>query len=549
MGMEKLKYFKDHHLNQALKASLAEIKKSAETRLKLESIINKSPAIVFFWKSIPGRPVEFVSQNLSYLSYSSNELLKDDFFYDSIIHPEDKEHVSQLLSECFNGDSDFFEVEYRVITGSGDIKWVYETTSFVNDDGKFHGVVFDITKRKLAEEAIMEKEKDISILYSSATVASGSLDTNELLNSVLMEIADLFSISAGAIYIIDHDARIATRSAYIGPEEEFADMLYYSRDDDMFRDLSSLPEKGIPGKFNENNELLIDRDLIFYLYSRDMVIGFVHLFFCESHVADEEKLRLLEHVGKNIGVAVENALLFEKTRKAYEELKSVDIMKDQFFANLSHELKTPMISIKGFSELLGDGRFGELNEEQRRANDAVVRNACRLKRLIDSLLYISMENEGKFKYDFRPLKFKKVIATAIVKARMNEENAEVSFVQNIPDELPNIYGDEERLTSAFVNIFENAIKFMPRGDITTDVISESGHLHITIQDKGIGIPADKLHKVFDSFYQVDGSLTRNYGGLGLGLHVSKKIIEVHNGRIWIKSSEGLGTIVHILLPV
>ncbi len=546
----KLKDSKDHRLERALRSSLTEIRKSTEARFKLESVINNSPVIVFFWKAREGRQVEFVSQNISYLGYSSEELLSGGFFYDSLIHPDDKEYIFSLLDSCINGESESFEAEYRLITGSGEIKWVYERTSFVNDaDGGFHGLVFDITKRKLAEQAIMEKEKDISILYSSATVASGSLDINELLNSVLMEIADLFSIEAGAIYIIDHDARVAMRSAYIGPEEEFVDILYYSRTDDMFRDLSSMPGKGIPGKYNEDNELIIERDLIFYLYSRDMVIGFVHLLFCESHIVDDEKLRLLEHVGRNIGIAVENALLFEKTRNAYNELKSVDMMKDQFFANLSHELKTPMISIKGFSELLGDGRFGELNEEQRRANDAVVRNACRLKRLIDSLLYISMEKEGKFKYDFRPLKINKVIATAIVKAKLNEENCEVSFVQNIPDDIPDVYGDEERLTNAFTNIFDNAIKFMPRGEITTRVINEAGHLHISIQDKGIGIPEEKLHKVFDSFYQVDGSLTRNFGGLGLGLHVSKRIIEVHSGRIWIKSNEGLGTVVHILLPV
>ncbi|MDA0525609.1 sensor histidine kinase [Methanococcoides alaskense] len=541
-------------LESELRQSLKEIKLSAETKIRLESVINKSPAIVFFWSSEEGRPVEFVSENIERFGYSKEDLVSGTLLYDSIIHPDDRDGVNGIISEAVNTGLDEFSCEYRVVTESNDVKWVYETTVVhrKNDSivDHFYGIIFDITGRKRAEQSVVDHERDISVLYSAVTLASGSLDIDEMLSEVLMELGNLFEIEAGGIYIIDHDLHEAKLRTNIGIGNVLASTIHYSQDEDMFKNVTNLPKNTIVSDelIRQDSRFITKTNLTFYLYSRDKVVGFVLLVLPGGYPLSEKNLQVLEHVGKHIGIAIENAQLFEKTQKAYDELRSLENLKNEFFANLSHELKTPMISIKGFSELLGDGKFGPLNPEQSKANDAVVRNAEQLKDLIDSLLYMCMEREGKYKYEFTALPVKRLIINSIEKARAQVSSNNILFRGDIPDNMPDIYGDEERLTTALNNIMDNSVKFMSEGEVIVSVQDEGDYIHLRIKDNGIGIPRDKVDKVFDSFYQVDGSLTRMYGGTGIGLNVSKRIIDVHNGKIWLKSLEGFGTTVHILLP-
>ncbi|NPE27930.1 PAS domain-containing protein [Methanococcoides sp. SA1] len=541
-------------LESALRQSLEEIKLSAETKIRLESVINKSPAVVFFWSAKDDRPVEFVTDNIERFGYSKEDFVNGTLLYDIIIHPDDRDGVKDIISESVNAGIDEFSCEYRIVTESNDIKWVYETTVIHRTTDStvdhFYGILFDITGRKRAEQSIVDHERDISVLYSAVTLASESLDIDDLLAEILMELEDLFKIDAGGVYIIDHDQYKANLRANIGTDDVLASTIHYSQDEDMFKNVTNLPKNTIVSDelIRQGSRFVTKTNLTFYLHSRDKVVGFVLLVLPPGYPLSEKNLQVLEHVGKHIGIAIENAQLFEKTQKANDELRSLENLKNEFFANLSHELKTPMISIKGFSELLGDGKFGPLNTEQKKANDAVVRNAERLKDLIDSLLYMSMEKEGKYKYDFAPLPIKRLILNSLEKARVQAGSNNIVFRGDIPENIPIIYGDEERLTTALNNILDNAVKFMSEGEVIVSVQDEVDNIHLRIKDNGIGIPGNKVDKVFDSFYQVDGSLTRMYGGTGIGLHVSKRIIDVHNGKIWLKSLEGFGTTVHILLP-
>jgi signal transduction histidine kinase len=289
--------------------------------------------------------------------------------------------------------------------------------------------------------------------------------------------------------------------------------------------------------------------LLFRLYSREKIMGFIQLSIPLNHEVSEKSLQVLEHVGKHIGVAIENAQLFEMTQRAYEDLKHLDKLKSEFLANLTHELKTPLISIKGFSDLLDKGRLGELNEDQKKANMAVVRNADRLKRLIDSLLYMSMEKEGKYQYHFEEVDVGEIITDAMDKMKVHTEGKDVDIGIDIQNKPSPIYGDRDRLTNVFLNILDNASKFTQGpGRIKITLKEEEEYIHIRIKDNGIGIPKEKLPRIFDMFYQIDGSTTRIYNGVGMGLYICKRVIDIHNGSIWARSMEGLGTTVHVKLP-
>ncbi|MBN2110738.1 MAG: PAS domain-containing sensor histidine kinase [Methanosarcinaceae archaeon] len=239
----------------------------------------------------------------------------------------------------------------------------------------------------------------------------------------------------------------------------------------------------------------------------------------------------------------------EELSKANEELKSLDRMKDEFLSNLRHELTTPLIPIKGYSELMFDGALGELNEKQHDAMEKIMFSSERLKRLIDSLLYVSITEGGNVDYAFVPLRL-----TEVVESSINERLSEIkskghTIEKNIPADLPLIEGDLDYLRNVLVNLIDNAVKFTPdNGTISISAVREDDRVHLKIADNGIGVGEEDLLNIFNRFYQVDGSSTRKYGGNGLGLYICKKIVEAHKGHIWAEGRQGKGTTIHISLP-
>ena len=238
----------------------------------------------------------------------------------------------------------------------------------------------------------------------------------------------------------------------------------------------------------------------------------------------------------------------EELKAANEELKSVDRMKDEFLSNVSHELKTPLVSIEGYSQVMREQVLGTLNDEQKKAMDTVIRNADRLEHLINSILYLSIEESGKMKYYFEPIRIADVIEHSVLDMLSQAESRRLNIKSEVPNNLPLIQGDDGKLIQVMDNLIGNAIKFTPSGDITITAREDGSNLHIEVSDTGVGMSSEQIDKLFDRFYQGDGSTKRKYGGTGLGLHISKLIVEAHNGKIWAESEEGVGATIHFTLP-
>lgn len=235
--------------------------------------------------------------------------------------------------------------------------------------------------------------------------------------------------------------------------------------------------------------------------------------------------------------------------RSNEALKSLDKIKDEFLSNVSHEFKTPLTSIKGFSEVLQDELYGPLNDQQKMATNAVIRNSDRLNRLIDSIMYLTVQKSGRDTYAIHPVKITEIIGKALIDISPQANSKNLRIKNNIPSDLPLIKGDLDKLTQVFINLLENATKFTPGGGkITVAAFEDGDNIHITVTDTGIGVSADVISNLFEKFYQVDASTTRKYGGTGIGLYISKLIVEVHKGRIWVVSEEGVGTTFHVELP-
>jgi signal transduction histidine kinase len=240
----------------------------------------------------------------------------------------------------------------------------------------------------------------------------------------------------------------------------------------------------------------------------------------------------------------------DELSKANKELESLDRMKNELLSNVSHELRTPLTSIKGYSDLLMEGNLGEMNYQQLKVINTIIRNTERLRRLIDSLLYVSMAEAEVIKYDFSKIDTLEIIDNAVTDMAMPITEKNIDVFRHVQEDLPQIEGDAKKLTDMLTNVLDNAVKFTPsRGKISIFAKKDGKKIHISIQDSGIGIPADLLPHLFQKFYQIDSSIRRKYGGTGLGLFICKKIVDAHKGNVWIESEESKGTTVHILLPI
>lgn len=245
----------------------------------------------------------------------------------------------------------------------------------------------------------------------------------------------------------------------------------------------------------------------------------------------------------------EISLYTEELSKKNEDLKSLERMKNEFLSNLSHELKTPLISIKGYSELVYDEVMGPLNPKQKNAMKTVLDKYDHLSFLMDSLIYMSIVKSGKVDYRLDPIRIEDSLRKVVEYFSFRSQDKDMILLLDFEEDLPLIKGDVEYMPYLFRSIIDNAVKFSPNGSkVLIRAFKEEDDVRIMIKDSGIGIPKHEASNIFKRFYQVDGSMSRKYGGSGLGLYVSKTIAEIHGGKIWIESDEGTGTTVHVSFP-
>lgn len=257
----------------------------------------------------------------------------------------------------------------------------------------------------------------------------------------------------------------------------------------------------------------------------------------------EKIITVIEDISQRKKLEEELKDSYEELKLTYSKLQDVYKIKDNFLSNISHELRTPLTSVIGYTELMLEEK---LTEKQKHMTEIIFRNSKRLSRLIKSLLDSQLIESSNLHFAGEMVVINEIIAAVVEDMKNMAASKNITIKIDIPDTLV-IEGDIERLTQVFSNLVENAIKFTITGEINIRGKMENEKVHIQISDTGIGIPQDKLEKIFARFYQVDSSNVRKYGGTGLGLWISKNIIEAHDGKIWAESKNS-GSTFHILLP-
>ncbi|MBO9542126.1 PAS domain S-box protein [bacterium] len=227
--------------------------------------------------------------------------------------------------------------------------------------------------------------------------------------------------------------------------------------------------------------------------------------------------------------------------------RQVERMKDQFITVVSHELRTPLTALKGALGLLNDGRLGGLSSQGERMLAIALSNTDRLMRLVNDILDVQRMATGHLSLELAPVEAPHLLAQAAEAMWALADEAGVTL--EVRPAAHRVWADEERILQALTNLLSNAIKFSPPGGVVTLSVEPMGEaLRFSIKDEGRGIPPEMTEVIFERFRQVDASDSREKGGTGLGLPISRGIIEQHGGRLWVESRLGAGATFHFTLP-
>lgn len=265
-------------------------------------------------------------------------------------------------------------------------------------------------------------------------------------------------------------------------------------------------------------------------------------------------LNLLSIVGRQIAIALENTRMYASEQKRTAELartlaqrQELDRLKDELMQNVSHELRTPLSMILGYAEMLTSGELGAIRPEQRGAIETILQRALILKDLIENITAM-LDNRGREQLTDL-VSMPELVAGTLADFRVLAQQSDLALHGQITSHVPLVQGDPEHLRKVVDNLIANALKFTPAGGtVNVNLRGSSDEVILQVTDTGIGIPKEHMERIFDRFYQVDGTTRRRHGGSGLGLALVKEIVETHGGSVSVESQVGRGSTFSVRLP-
>jgi PAS domain S-box-containing protein len=373
-------------------------------------------------------------------------------------------------------------------------------------------------------ESLQEREK------RQIQVEAELKKTNQYLDCANEEQKRLLSTAATAILTFDSSGIVT------GVNEEFCSITGFMKEDIIGKPSSVLHEEGTDEQFN-----------VFQLGAKDSLVRHQ----CSMRTKDGLLLTVLKNVsvqrddnGKIIG-GIASFIDVTELIEARKLAEQASIAKSEFLANMSHEIRTPMNGIIGMTGLALNT---QLTDEQRDYLQSVMISADSLLGLINDILDFSKIEAGKLELATIPFSLRDCVANTLTTLAIGADNKGLELVYRIPTNIPDaVVGDPGRLRQVLVNLIGNAIKFTAKGEVAVNAELELETdkevcVHFSVKDTGIGIPPEKQAKIFNAFEQADGSTTREYGGTGLGLTVSTRLVEMMKGRIWVESEVGSGSV-------
>jgi len=282
------------------------------------------------------------------------------------------------------------------------------------------------------------------------------------------------------------------------------------------------------------------------------VIGIILLESEHPTAYQEEIIAFLSRLSDHAAIAISNAQL-------YADLQAANIAKSDFVSLVSHELKTPMTSIRGYTDLLAQGAVGPINEVQTNFLNTIRSNVHRMATLVSDLADISRIEAGRMRLEFSSVDLPELIEEVVRTQQGQIDEKEQTLKMQIASGLPAVWGDHNRITQILVNLLSNATKYTPQGGVITLSAERKNYLQdgtalpevvcVSVQDSGYGISPKEQKQIFQKFFRSEDENIRESPGTGLGLNITRHLVEMQGGQIWFESELSKGTTFHFTIPI
>jgi len=509
-------------------------RKKAEEALKgseefSRAIIENSPVGITV-RSRTGQLISFNEAWKKIWALSDDEVEKYQKERNMLEFDEKDSYLGKYISKVkriYESGGELFISELKTKSDKqGAAKWIsHYFYALKNEDGEVDRVVIlteDITEQRETERSLAESEEKYRTLVEQAT--DGVIIIQD---SLFMFVNSAFCKIIG----YEKDELLGTPFIpYIVPSER-------ERISDIYR--KRLEGENVPsiyetvGIHKSGTEIPIELNAALTQYMGKTATLVILRDISERKRAEQELMKALEDL-----------------ERAHSELKKLDAVKTEFLNITSHELRSPLTSILGYAELLNDGLLGSITDAQKEAIYGVLRNSQQLSRLVEDLLDFTSMEAGALRLDLRPCKISSILIDAVDSMKSIIEEAGCKIDLDMPQDLPVVKGDTERIIQVIYNLIDNALKFSPEGgNIKVGAREVTDYVEVYVKDEGIGISQEEKDKIFDKFYQIDMSDKRRVRGIGLGLAISKAIIEASGGSIWMDSEIGKGSTFKFTLSV
>lgn len=503
--------------------------------------------------SVDGRFLYVSADYSETLGYDQGELLGKNTF--DFMHPDD---IAAALDAFSRGLVEFTtdQAVFRYRHKNGEWRW-FEGTGrpFRTAAGEIRVMVVsrDITARKRAEEALQEEAQVSTALVRVGEELSSLLYTPAILDQLCRVTAQELGSSCSYTFLWQPEEHAFIPVAHWGdtPEQWEALRVLHLNYSTIPTILSRLEQEGIVETDENDRDLLpiafhktlgVTASVYVVLRRGSTLVGLQSVGYRESALPlPPTQRRIVSGIAHLASIALGNAQLFEQA-------ESANRLKSDFIATISHELRTPLHIIMGYNNLLLDGEFGDLATDQAEILQRIERSARELSEVVNATLDVSRLDAGHL-----PIAIQKTDLSALIEELRREtevlrENSPLQFSWCIPLDIPPLFTDPIKVKVVLKNLISNAIKFTESGSVTVTVTSQREGIEISIADTGIGIDPTSLAIVFEPFRQAENPMTRRYGGIGLGLYVVRRMLELLDGSISVESTPGKGSTFRVRIP-